>query len=86
MQRDEQVVNCTALEMEDGLADDEREEEAVVMLEESPSGIVMTTNLFGTYSLPYNGLFFPAISRISAISDFFFFHKILIIRVSEVRF
>ncbi|XP_015162622.1 BTB/POZ domain-containing protein POB1-like isoform X2 [Solanum tuberosum] len=47
VQRDEQVVNCTALEMEDGLADDEREEEAVVMLEESPSGIVMTTNLFG---------------------------------------
>lgn len=47
VQRDEQVVNCTALEMEGGLADDEREEEAVVMLEESPSGIVMTTNLFG---------------------------------------
>ncbi|KAK4728828.1 hypothetical protein R3W88_021816 [Solanum pinnatisectum] len=47
VQRDEQVVNCTALEMEDGLADDEREEEAVVMLEESCSGIVMTTNLFG---------------------------------------
>lgn len=28
MQHDEQVVNCTALEVEDGLADDEREEEA----------------------------------------------------------
>ncbi|XP_070011588.1 BTB/POZ domain-containing protein POB1-like isoform X2 [Nicotiana sylvestris] len=44
MQREEQVVNCNVLEMEDGLADDEQDEEAVGMLEESPSGIEMTTN------------------------------------------
>ncbi|XP_009617879.1 BTB/POZ domain-containing protein POB1-like [Nicotiana tomentosiformis] len=44
MQREEQVVNCNLLEMEDGLADDEQDEEAVGMLEESPSGIEMTTN------------------------------------------
>lgn len=56
------------------------------MLDESPSGIAMTTNLLGTYSLPCNAVFFPAISRISVISDFCSFHKILIIRVSEVRF
>lgn len=67
MQREEQVVNCNLLEMEDGLADDEQDEEAVGMLEESPSGIEMTTNPPGTYSLPYNGVLFPAISRISII-------------------
>ncbi|XP_060206914.1 BTB/POZ domain-containing protein POB1-like [Lycium barbarum] len=45
MQREEQAVNCDVLEMEDGLADDEREEEeAVGMLEELPSAIEMTTN------------------------------------------
>ncbi|XP_059276295.1 BTB/POZ domain-containing protein POB1-like [Lycium ferocissimum] len=45
MQREEQAVNCNVLEMEDGLADDEQEEEEVVgMLEESPSAIEMTTN------------------------------------------
>ncbi|KAK4365449.1 hypothetical protein RND71_016807 [Anisodus tanguticus] len=45
MQREEQVVNCNVLEMEDGLADDEREEEeAEGMIEESPSAVEMVTN------------------------------------------
>ncbi|MCD7449577.1 Boi protein [Datura stramonium] len=47
MKCEEKVGNCNVLEAEDGLADDEPEEEAVGMLEESPSGLVMTTNLPG---------------------------------------
>lgn len=44
MQRGEKKVNSNLLELDNGLADDEREE-AVGMLEESSSGIVIATNL-----------------------------------------
>ncbi|KAM3396707.1 BTB/POZ domain-containing protein POB1-like [Capsicum galapagoense] len=49
MQFGKKKVSCNLLEKDNGLADDEREE-AVGMLEESPSGIAMATNLPGTYS------------------------------------
>lgn len=43
-QREEEVLNCNMLDIEDVLAYENQDEEAVAMAEESPSGIEKTTN------------------------------------------
>lgn len=54
-QSEEEVLNCNMLDTVDGLSYENQDEEAVAMVEESPSGTEMTTDHPGTYALPHYG-------------------------------
>lgn len=51
---DEEVLNCNQPDTDDGLGDDPQDdEEAVAMIEESPSGVGMSSSKVGTYVYPF---------------------------------
>lgn len=51
-QREEQILNCNVLDLEDGVAYENQEEEAVAMIDESPVGEEITTNQPGIINIP----------------------------------
>lgn len=54
-QREEQILNCNSLYLEDGVTY-ENQEEAIAMIDESPAGAEITTNQSGMINITMFGV------------------------------